>query len=454
MPDLASALVDLSKTFAGSLLVPGAPGYDDARRVHNGLIDRRPAVIARCRGAADVADAVRLASGHNLEIAVRGGGHNVAGRSVVDDGVMIDLAEMRGVHVSLPAMRAHVQGGATWKDVNRETQLHALATTGGVVSSTGVAGLTLGGGFGWLMPKYGMAMDNLVSAEVVLADGTIVRVSDADHADLFWAIRGGGGNFGVVTSLEFTLHQVGPMVTGGLVAWPIAKAAEVIRFYRDFTAGLPDEAFAAAALLTGPDGATKLVGIAAGHCGAPDAAAKDLAPIKSFGSPVMDAMGPIPYTALNAMLDDAFPKGARFYWKSHFLESLADGAIDALTAAFAACPSPMAQILIEGFHGAGTRVPVEATAYAMRAPGYNCLVLGEWADPAQDEACVGWTRQTYEAVRPFMSARRYANYMDNDDAGQDTLAAVYGPNLPRLRELKRKYDPGNAFHLNLNVPPA
>jgi FAD/FMN-containing dehydrogenase len=454
MSEIASAIADLSKTFAGSLLVPGSPGYDEARRVHNGLIDRRPAVIARCRGTADVADAVRLALRHNLEIAVRGGGHNVAGRSVVDDGLMIDLAEMRGVHVSFPTRHTHVQGGATWKDVNRETQLHALATTGGVVSATGVAGLTLGGGFGWLMPKHGMAMDNLVSAELVLADGSIVRVSDADHADLFWAIRGGGGNFGVATSFEFTLHPVGPMVTGGLVAWPISKAAEVIRFYRDFTAGLSDDAFAAAALLTGPDGATKLVGIAAGHCGAPDAAARDLAPIKTFGRPVMDAMGPIPYTALNAMLDDAFPKGARFYWKSHFLESLADGAIDALTAAFAACPSPMAQILIEGFHGAGTRVPIEATAYAMRVPGYNCLVLGEWTDPAQDEACVSWTRQTYEAIRPFMSAHRYANYMDNDDTGQDTLMAVYGPNLPRLRELKRKYDPNNVFHLNLNVPPA
>jgi FAD/FMN-containing dehydrogenase len=454
MPDLTSAIADLSKTFAGSLLVAGSPGYDDARRVHNGLIDRRPAAIARCRGTADVADAVRLALRHNLEIAVRGGGHNVAGRSVVDDGLMIDLAEMRGVYVSLPAKHAHVQGGATWKDVNRETQLHALATTGGVVSATGVAGLTLGGGFGWLMPKYGMAMDNLVSAELVLADGSIVRVSDTDHADLFWAIRGGGGNFGVATTLEFTLHPVGPMVTGGLVAWPIDKAGEVIRFYRDYTAGLSEDAFAAAALLTGPDGTTKLVGIAAGHCGAPDAAARDLAPIKGFGRPVMDAMGPIPYNALNAMLDDAFPKGARFYWKSHFFESLADGAIDGLTEAFAACPSPMAQILIEGFHGAGTRVPVDATAYAMRVPGYNCLVLGEWADPAQDEACVGWTRQTYEAVRPFMSAHRYANYMDADDTGQDTLAAVYGPNLPRLRELKRKYDPNNVFHLNLNVPPA
>ena len=453
MSDIAAAVAELSKTFAGTLLLPDAPGYDDARRVHNGLVDRRPALIARCRGTADVADAVRLGRTLGLEIAVRGGGHNVGGRATVDGGLMIDLADMRGVHVHAGTRRAVVQGGATWKDVNRESQLHALATTGGVVSSTGVAGLTLGGGFGWLMPKYGMATDNLEAATLVLADGSVVRATPDEHPDLYWAIRGGGGNFGVATELVFTLHPVGPMVTGGLVAWPVERAPEVLRFYRDFTADLPDEIFVATALLTSPDG-TKLVGIAAGHCGPLDEGEAQVAPIKAFGSPVMDVMGPMPYSALNAMLDDAFPKGARYYWKSHFLEELGDEAIDTVIDAFAACPSPMGQMLIEGFHGAGARVPVESTAYAMRVQGYNTLVLAEWLDPSQDEANIAWARGAYAAIRPFGGARRYMNYLDNDDAGQDALVASYGPNLARLREVKRKYDPDNLFHLNLNVPPA
>jgi len=453
MSDTATAVAELSKTFAGGLLLPDAPGYDDARRVHNGLVDRRPALIARCRGTADVADAVRLGRTLGLEIAVRGGGHNVGGRATVDGGLMIDLADMRGVHVHAGTRRAVVQGGATWKDVNRESQLHALATTGGVVSSTGVAGLTLGGGFGWLMPKYGMATDNLEAATLVLADGSVVRATPDEHPDLYWAIRGGGGNFGVATELVFTLHPVGPTVTGGLVAWPVERAPEVLRFYRDFTADLPDEIFVATALLTAPDG-TKLVGIAAGHCGPLDEGEGQVAPIKAFGSPVMDAMGPMPYSALNAMLDDAFPKGARYYWKSHFLEELGDDAIDTVVDAFASCPSPMGQMLIEGFHGAGARVPVESTAYAMRVQGYNTLVLAEWLEPSQDEANIAWARGAYAAIRPFGGAHRYMNYLDNDDAGQDALVASYGPNLARLREVKRKYDPDNLFHLNLNVPPA
>jgi FAD/FMN-containing dehydrogenase len=452
--DVASSVGDLKKAFSGVVLLPGEDGYDEARRVHNGLIERQPAVVARCAGAADVADAVTLGRSLGLDIAVKGGGHNVAGRSTVDDGLMIDLSMMSDVRVDTRKRHARAAGGATWKGFNRETQLHGLATTGGVVGSTGVAGLTLGGGFGRLLPKHGMPVDKLVSPDPVLADGSIVTANETSHPDLFWAIRGGGGNFGVATSLEYRLHSVGPMMIGGLVAWPFEQARDVLRFFRDFTAELPDELFAVAALLTAPDGVTKLVGIAAGHCGSlPDGEAAVKA-IKAFGSPVMDVLGPIPYVALNGMLDDAFPKGARNYWKSHFMDTLSDDGIDAIVGAFAACPTPMGQILLEHFHGAATRIPSGDTAFAMRAPGYDALVLAEWLDPAQDAACIEWARKGYRALEPFVSFHRYLNYLDEDDAGLSALEAAYGSNLPKLREIKKKYDPANLFHMNLNIPPA
>ncbi len=452
--EITAAVKELAGSFSGSLLLPDNDGYDEARRVHNGYVDKRPALVARCRGAADVAAAVHLGRTHGLELAVRGGGHNVAGRATVDAGLMIDLSLMRGVHVDPVARLAHAEGGSSWKGYNRETQVHGLASPGGVVGSTGVAGLTLGGGFGWLTPKYGMALDNLVAIDMVLADGRVVRTSAEQDPDLFWATRGGGGNFGVATHFTFRLHPVGPMVTGGLVAWPFERAKDVLRFFRDFTATLPDEMFAVAALLTGPDGATKLVAVAAGHCGPAAAGAAAVKPVKDFGSPALDQMGPIPYEALNGMLDAAFPKGARNYWKSHFLDSLADQAIDTMVERFAACPTPMGQILFEHFHGAGTRVPVSDTAFAMRGVGFNALVLGEWLDPAHDEPCIRWTRETFAALQPFVGERRYLNYLAADDPADRALAAAYGPNIERLRALKKRYDPGNVFHLNVNIPPA
>jgi FAD/FMN-containing dehydrogenase len=421
--------------------------------VHNGLIDRRPAVIAQCRGSADIADAVRLATSLGLEIAVRGGGHNVAGRATVDDGLMIDLSLMRSVLVDPAAKVARVEGGATWREFNREAQQSGLATTGGVVGSTGVAGLTLGGGLGWLMPKHGMALDNLLSVEVVCADGSVTRASVDENRDLFWALRGGGGNFGVASSFTFRLHPVGPVVTGGLCAWPFDRARDVLRFFRDMSATLPDDMMMVAALLTAPDGATKLVAIAAGHVGPQRSGEAAVQPIKAFGTPAMDAMGPIPYVALNGMLDAAFPKGALNYWKSHFIDRLTDEAIDAVVARFATCPSPMSQLLFEHFHGAATRVPVGDTAYALRGAGFNALVLGEWTDPRQNDACVGWVRDTYSALTPFVSERRYVNYLADDDGNDAGLVAAYGPNLARLRRIKAKYDPLNLFHLNVNIRP-
>ena len=453
MADVAAAVRDLSASFSGRLLLPSDAAYDEARRVHNGLIDKKPAVIAQCRGTADISDAIKLARAHGLRISVRGGGHNPAGRAVVDAGLMIDLSAMRSVVVDPAARSARVEGGATWKEVNRETQQFGLATTGGVVGSTGVAGLTLGGGFGWLMAKHGLALDNLRAADIVLADGSVLRTSDSEHADLFWAIRGGGGNFGVVSSFDFRLHAVGPMVSGGLVAWPITAAHEVLRFYRDFTPTLGDDTFAVAALLTAPDGATKLVGIAAGYMGPAEGADASLAPIKSFGSPAMDMMGPIPYVALNGMLDGAFPKGALNYWKSHFIQRLDDGAIDGMIKRMETCPSPMSQILFEHFHGAATRVPTDATAYALRTRGYNSLILGEWLDPSQNDANIKWVRDSYAVLKPFGGERRYVNYLADDDMAAAGLAEAYGPNLPKLREVKKKYDPENVFRENLNIQP-
>jgi FAD/FMN-containing dehydrogenase len=449
------AIAELTQTFIGPVLLPGAPLYDEVRRIHNGMIDRRPAVIARCRGIADIADAVRFARARGLDIAVRGGGHNVGGRAVVDDAMMIDLSLMKGIHVDAKNRTAVVEGGALWREVNRETQLHGLAVTGGVIGTTGVAGLTLGGGFGWLMPKYGMSMDNLIAVNLVLADGSVVRASDDADSDLFWAVRGGGGNFGVAASFEFRLHPVGPMVIGGLVAFPFAEAGKVIRGYRDLAATAPDELMLVGALTTAPDGSgTRIVAIAACHCGDAEDGEAVAAKIRTLGTVAVDAMGPIPYTAINGMLDAGFPAGAFSYWKSAFQPQLADAAIDALVDAYGRCPVPTSSILLEHFHGAASRVPDDATAYALRDSGFNTLILGQWMDGSQDGATMDWVRDTFERLKPFAGQRRYMNYLGADEEAEAAAVAAYGPNLPRLRQIKRKYDPDNVFHHNLNIPPA
>ena len=450
---IAAAVKDLSATFTGQLLQPTDIGYDDARRVHNGLIDKRPALVACCRGAADVADAVKLARSLKLDIAVRGGGHNVAGRAAIDHGVMIDLAPMRGIQVDLKTRTARAQGGVRWNEFNRETQLHGLATTGGVVGSTGIAGLTLGGGLGWLMPKYGLALDNLKSAEMVMADGSIKFASARENADLFWAIRGGGSNFGIAASLEYELHPVGPIITGGLVAHPQAKGGDVLKLFRDQCAKLPDEAMLVAGLLTGPDGVTKLVGILLAHCGAMADGEAIAKPIKAFGPPVMDVMGPIPYCAQNSLLDAAFPKGALNYWKAQFLKDLTDDAIRTLVECAAAAPSPMSQIVLEHFHGKASRIGVSETACAMRVSGFNAVIVSQWTNPADTERGTKWCRDTFKALQPYFGTTRYVNYLADDETDNPTLAAAYGPNVARLRELKSKFDPDNVFRTNVNIVP-
>lgn len=443
-------ITDLSARFSGVVLRPDQSGYDEVRRVHNGMIDRRPALIAGCVGNADIVDAVNFARTHGLELAVRGGGHNVAGRAVCEGGLMLDLSLMKGIHVDPVYRTARAQGGVTWREFNRETQAHSLATTGGVISTTGIAGLTLGGGLGWLMAKYGLAMDNLLSAEVVTASGDILRASKEENADLFWGLQGGGGNFGAVSWLEYRLHPVGT-VTSGLLAHPFDCARDVLKFFREVTSGLPDDLTIFGGLLHAPDGAQIAVIILC-HCGPLAEAEAALQPIKKFGTPILDSVGPTSYEETNRMLDAGFPRGALNYWKSNFMVELSDQAIDTLISQFAACPSPMSGLLVEHIHGATTRVGVSETAFPHRREGYNFLVVSEWLDPADNAQNIAWARESYDAMRPSFSAGRYVNYLGDDD-GEDAVAAAYGPNYQRLRALKSKYDPTNLFHLNQNIRP-
>jgi FAD/FMN-containing dehydrogenase len=446
---LSDTVGKLAKTFSGRMLQPADHGYDDARLVHNGLIDKRPAVIARCRGLADIADAIKLACDSELDIAVRGGGHNVAGRSTTDGGMMVDLSLMTGMHVDPKRRIATAQGGLTWNLFNRETQLHGLATTGGVVSTTGIGGLTLGGGIGWLMGKHALALDNLLAVDLVMADGRVVTASKEEDPDLFWALQGGGGNFGVAASLQYQLHPVGPDITGGVIAYPFSEAWDVLRFFRDITASLPDEMMVFGGLIHAPDGA-KLVAMVVCHCGSLAEGERAMQPIRQFGAPAMDAIGAVPYTVMNTMLDDGYPRGALNYWKSNFLSTLTDDAIRTMIDCFAKCPTPMGQLLLEHFHGAVTRIGVTATAFPHRHEGYNLLVLAQWLDAKQNDACIAWARDAYTAMNPFVGASRYVNYL-GDDEPADSVAAAYGPNYLRLTSLKAKYDPDNVFHMNQNI---
>jgi FAD/FMN-containing dehydrogenase len=444
-------IAELSARFLGVLLRPDQSGYDEVRRVHNGMIDRRPALIAGCVGNADIVDAVNFARTHGLELAVRGGGHNVAGRAVCDGGLMLDLSLMKGIHVDPVRRTARAQGGVTWREFNRETQAHGLATTGGVISTTGIAGLTLGGGLGWLMAKYGLAMDNLLSAEVVTASGDIVRASRDENADLFWGLQGGGGNFGVVSWLEYRLHPVGT-VTSGLIAHPFDCARDVLKFFRQIASGLPDDLTIFGGLLHAPDGAQIAVIIVC-HCGPLAEAETAVQPIKKFGTPVLDSIGPTSYEETNKMLDAGFPRGALNYWKSNFIAELSDQAIDTLVSQFAACPSPMSGLVLEHIHGAATRIGVSETAFPHRREGYNLLVVSEWLEPADNARNIAWARESYDLMRPSFAPGRYVNYLGDDD-GEDAVVAAYGPNHQRLRTLKAKYDPTNLFHLNQNIRPA
>jgi FAD/FMN-containing dehydrogenase len=450
---LDPALVsELAARVSGPVLGPDDSGYDAARSIHNGLIDRRPAVIVRCRAAGDVVAALDLARRIGLEVSVRGGGHNVAGRAVTDGGVMIDLAEMKRIEVDPVAATATAGGGVTWGELNDAAAEYGLAVTGGAISTTGIAGYTLGGGLGWLMSKHGLASDNLLGVELVTADGEVLDVNANSHRDLFWALRGGGGNFGVATSFTYQLHPV-QMIVGGLIAHPIDAAPELLRFYRDAVATCSDDLTVWAGLVHAPDGSgLKLAALVVFHTGDLEVAERELEPFKTWGSPLMVEVGPMPYPVMNTILDDGYPAGSLNYWLSSFIRGLTDELIDTAVERFACVPSPMMAMLFEHFHGAVTRIGVTDTAVPHRDQGWNFLIPSVWMDPAETSANIDWTRDTFAAMRPYFGAGRWMNYL-GDDQADDAIRAAYGPNYDRLVEVKRHYDPENVFHLNHNIVP-
>ena len=443
---------DVRASFGGRFLASGEPDYDEARQLHNGMIDKRPALIAQCRSTADVTDALSLARSSGAEIAVRGGGHGVAGRAATDGGLMIDLASMKGIHVDPRRRTVRAEPGLTWREFNRVAAVHGLATTGGVVSSTGIAGLTLGGGIGWLMGRYGLTVDNLISAAVVTAAGDVLTASDDEHADLFWALRGGGGNFGVVTSFEYRAHPVREVLAGP-VLYPLPDARAALKFHREFTATAPDELTVGAALIHAPDGSgTKVAALVPCHCGRPATADDDVKPLRAHGTPMIDLVAPMPYPMVNTLLDPMFPKGALNYWKSGFLPELSDEAIDVLVEAYQRVPSTMTGIFLDHLHGAATRVSADATAFPHRQEAFSVLILGQWADHSDTDATVSWVRETFELLQPHLSDARYTNFLAADDTG--AARQGYGDNYKRLAEIKHTYDPDNLFRLNHNIEPA
>lgn len=431
--------------FSGRLLRRGDAHYDTARALHNGLIDKHPALIAQCRTRQEVVDALALAAHEGLAVTVHGGGHNVAGRALNDGGLVIDLSPMRAISIDAGGRRARVEGGATWGEFNAEAQRFALATTGGVVSSTGVGGLTLGGGLGWLMGKHGLAVDNLAAADVVLADGSHVRATESEHPDLFWGLRGGGGSLGVVTQFDFHLHPVGPTITGGMVVHHADATRDVLRFFREYTRSLPDDLTMAAALTYAPDGSgTPVVALLMCHAGTVDDGAQHASALRTFGAPLMVAVGPMPYCDLNGMLDAGFPRGARSYWKSRMLDAPSDQVADRMAAAFGRSPSLLNFIVLEHIHGEAARRRADACAFPHRGEGYSLLVISQWLDPADDTRGIAWARETYAALEPSLRHGGYVNYLGAEDDG-DSQEAAFGSNLSRLREIKRRYDPAGIF---------
>jgi FAD/FMN-containing dehydrogenase len=459
-PSLGEATTrELREALRGELILPGDSGYDEARSVWNGMIDRRPALIARCTGTSDVIAAIGFARSEGLAVAVRGGSHNVAGNATCDGGLVIDLSPMKGVRVDSQARTVRAQGGLTWRELDAETQAFGLATTGGLVSATGVAGFTLGGGIGWMMRKYGLACDNLISADLVTADGLIVHAGESENAELLWGLRGGGGNFGVVTEFEFRLYPIS-QVYGGLVAWPAEKGPEILKFWREWSLTAPDEVCTMVAFLHAPPEpfvppelvGQPIFGIACCHLDPEGSAEDDLRALRDL-QPAVDVLGPMPYAAIQGMFDAGSPRGSRNYWRSGYVRELTDAAIDRIYAAVPGIPHPMGQLHIHQMGGALARVPQGATAFGSRDVPFLMNFIALWLDESEDEKNIAWCKDASDAMARFGTGNRYVNFLaDEGEAGVES--AYEAETLTRLQGLKAKYDPTNFFQLNQNIKPA
>lgn len=443
----------------GRIILPTDSDYDDVRTVWNAMIDRKPAIIVQCESEEDVLHAVRFAKENNLELSVRGGGHHIAGNSITENGLTIDFSNMRNVQVDVDRKRAYVQPGATLGDFDKTTQAYGLTTPTGINSTTGIAGLTLGGGFGWLTRQYGMTIDNLASAEIVTADGIKYKASENENTDLFWAIRGGGGNFGVVTSFEFDLHEVGPEIFAGLLVFPFDQVTQVMKQYRDFINAAPEElnvwvvARHAPPLPFLPEEIhNKMVLVLAVFYNGENRKGENLVKyLRKFGSPVGEHIGVQPYVQWQQAFDPLLTPGARNYWKSHNFTEISDGLIEAVNEYAQTMPTLQTEIFIGSIAGAANRVPSSSTAYASRDAKYVVNVHGRWEDPQEDQKCISWVRDFFNATAPYASGGAYVNFMTEDES--DRVSSAYGSNYERLVDLKSKFDPGNLFHMNQNIKP-
>jgi FAD/FMN-containing dehydrogenase len=450
----------LKKNMKGQIVRPSDPSYDEVRKIWNATIDRRPALIVRCAEASDVPCAISFAREHGLEISVRGGGHNIAGNALSDSGLMIDLSTMRRVHVDAGRKRAYVEPGATLADFDEAAQSHGLATPVGINSTTGIAGLTLGGGFGWLTRKYGMTVDNLISVDVVTADGTQLRASEKENADLFWAIRGGGGNFGIVTQFEFKLHQVSPEILGGLIVFPFDQAKQVLTQYREFVESAPEELNVWALLrkapplpfLPGEVHGKEVLVLVTFYVGDVAQGRKWIEPLRRFAIPLGEHIGTQPYSQWQKAFDPLLTPGARNYWKSHNFTELSDGALNSMIEFAGKLPSPQCEILLALIAGSANRVPADAMAYRHRDAKFVLNVHGRWDERTDDERCIAWAGAFFQATAPYASAGAYVNFMTEEEGGR--VAAAYGSNYDRLAQIKKQYDPDNLFHLNQNIKPS
>ena len=456
----ATRIEALKGNFRGQVILPDDDLYESARKVWNATIDKHPALIARCATTSDVVGAVNFAKDNGLVLAVRGGGHNIAGSALCDDGIVIDLSQMKAAHVDAASLRGTIEGGATLADFDAATLAHGLAIPLGINSTTGVAGLTLGGGFGWLSRKYGMTIDNLESAEVVTAAGEVVRASATEHPDLFWALRGGSGNFGVVTRFEFRLHPVGPNVLSGLIVYPLSEAKAVLQQYREFMVKAPDELSVWAVLRQAPPlpflsetvHGKEIIALALLYAGDPKQGEPLIEPLRKFGTPLGEHVGVQPYTAWQQAFDPLLTPGARNYWKSHNFSVLDDGLFDAVIEYIKKLPSPQCEIFFGAIGGATMRPAPDSAAYAHRDARFVMNVHGRWTDPADDERCIRWARDYFKASAPFASGGVYVNFLTADEG--DRVKAAYGQNYDRLAQIKRKYDPTNLFSTNQNIQPA